>query len=233
MGLTSAADPQRAQTPIALLGGTFDPVHYGHLRFADAARRSLRLPELRLVPARDPPHREGPRASAADRVALLRLAVTEFPGLVVDECEIGREGKSYTVLTLETLRREHPDRPLWFLLGVDAFLGLPAWHRWREIFGFAHLVVTSRPDTHMVQVPPELAAELQARVTLDPTVLCSTPSGAIYFLATPPQDIAATAIRAQLAAGAAGRKAVAPLLPRAVLAYIDRHGLYAPAQDAT
>ena len=98
--------------PVALLGGTFDPVHYGHLRFADDVRRALGLDEVRLVPARDPPHRAGPAATAADRLAMLRLAVAEFPGLVVDERELRRDGKSYTVLTLEELRREEPQRPL-------------------------------------------------------------------------------------------------------------------------
>src|SRR5450432_1224000 len=96
-------------SPIALLGGTFDPVHYGHLRLADDVRRALGLPEVRLVPAGDPPHRDGPAASAADRLAMLRLAVAEFPGLIVDERELHRPGKSYTVLTLAELRREFPD----------------------------------------------------------------------------------------------------------------------------
>ncbi len=131
--------------PIALLGGTFDPVHYGHLRFADDVRRALGLDEVRLLPARDPPHRAGPAATAADRLAMLRLAVAEFPGLAVEERELRRDGKSYTVLTLEELRHEDPQRPLWLLLGADAFLGLPTWHRWREVFALAHVVVVARP----------------------------------------------------------------------------------------
>src|SRR5205809_6173855 len=98
--------------PLGLLGGTFDPVHYGHLRLADDVRRALALDEVRLVPAGDPPHRGGPRASAHDRLAMLALAAREFPGLVVDDREIERAGKSYTVLTLEALRREYGDRPL-------------------------------------------------------------------------------------------------------------------------
>ncbi len=132
-------------SPFAMLGGTFDPVHYGHLRFADEVRRSLGLKELHLVPAGDPPHRSGPVASAADRLAMLRLAVAEFPGLVVDSREVDRAGKSYTVLTLEALRREDAQRPLLLLVGADAFRGLPSWHRWRELFALAHLVVVARP----------------------------------------------------------------------------------------
>jgi len=221
-------------TPIALLGGTFDPVHYGHLRFADEVRRTLGLAELRLVPASDPPHRAGPRASAADRLAMLRLAVAEFPGLVIDEREIARPGKSYTVLTLEELRREDAQRPLLLLLGADAFLGLPTWHRWREIFALAHVVVVARPGVALAEgLPAALVPEWQARFVRDPAVLFSTPAGAIYEAYVPPQPIAATTIRAQLASGATGREAVSQLLPRAVLAYIAQHGLYAPPTDAT
>ncbi|HEY5861734.1 MAG TPA: nicotinate-nicotinamide nucleotide adenylyltransferase, partial [Casimicrobiaceae bacterium] len=123
--------------PLARLGGTFDPVHNGHVGFAEDVRRALALSEVRLVPAGDPPHRGGPSASGRDRVAMLRLAVASHPGLVVDPREVARAGKSYTVLTLEELRQEAPSRPLLLLVGADAFLGLPTWHRWREIFPLA------------------------------------------------------------------------------------------------
>lgn len=220
--------------PVAILGGTFDPVHYGHLRFADAIRRALGLPELRLVPAGDPPHRAGPRASAADRVAMLRLAVAEFPGLVVDEREVARKGKSYTVLTLEELRRDDATRPILLLLGADAFLGLPTWHRWREIFALAHLVVVARPGVGLADaLPPELVPEWNARLVRSPDCLFSTPAGAIFEAYAPPQPIAATDIRAALARGHAEQANVAQLIPREVLAYIDQHGLYATPTDAT
>ena len=219
--------------PVALLGGTFDPVHYGHLRFADDARRTLGLPEVRLVPARDPPHRDGPSASAADRLAMLRLGAAEFPGLVVDERELARPGKSYTVVTLEELRRDDPARPLLLLVGADAFRGLPTWHRWREIFALAHVIVVARPG-----VAPEadltepLAGEWRVRRVRDPAALFSAPAGAIFEARVSPQPISATVIRAQLARGPAGREAVAGLLPRDVLTYIDRHRLYSPPPDA-
>jgi len=220
--------------PIALLGGTFDPVHYGHLRFADAIRQRLGLPELRLVPARDPPHRAGPQASARDRLAMLELAVAEFTGLVVDPRELARDGKSYTVLTLEELRAEAPERPLLLLLGADAFLGLPTWHRWHELFTLAHLVVVPRPGVALADaLPPALVPEWKARLTRDPAVLFSSPAGAIYEAYVPPQPISATSIRVALAQGQAGRQEVAQLMPRAVLAYIDQHGLYSSPPDAT
>ncbi|MBK9117833.1 MAG: nicotinate-nucleotide adenylyltransferase [Betaproteobacteria bacterium] len=220
--------------PVALLGGTFDPVHYGHLRFADDARRALGLAELRLVPARDPPHRGGPAASVADRLAMLRLAAAEFPGLAIDERELARPGRSYTVLTLEELRREDPARPLLLLVGADAFHGLPTWHRWREIFALAHVVVVARPGVALeADLPEPLAAEWRRRRVREPAALFSTPAGTIYEARVSPQPISATVIRTQLARGPAGRAAVEGLLPREVLTYIDQHRLYSTPPDAT
>ncbi|HEY2818672.1 MAG TPA: nicotinate-nicotinamide nucleotide adenylyltransferase, partial [Casimicrobiaceae bacterium] len=106
--------------PLGLLGGTFDPVHYGHLRLADDMQNALALPEVRLVPAGDPPHRGEPHASAVDRLAMLDLACQEFPALIIDAREIRRTGKSYTVLTLEELRAEQPLRPLLWIIGADS-----------------------------------------------------------------------------------------------------------------
>ena len=131
--------------PLAILGGTFDPVHYGHLRAADEVRKALDLPAVRLVPAALPPHREAPLTAARDRVAMLDLAVREFPGLVVDTREIARGGKSYTVDTLRELRSEQPGMPLLLVVGADAFQGLSTWHEWRSIFDLAHVVVVPRP----------------------------------------------------------------------------------------
>jgi nicotinate-nucleotide adenylyltransferase len=221
-----------ATTPIALLGGTFDPVHYGHLRFADEVRRALGLDEIRLVPAGDPPHRDGPEASAADRVAMLRLAVEEFPGLVVDTSETERQGKSYTVLTLESLRRAHPHAPLLLLLGADAFRGLPAWHRWQDIFALAHIVVVERPGAGIEPLPSALAAQWATRHVDNPERLLQQPAGKILRVPIAPHPIAATMIRAQLGRGDASAIALRGLLPPAVLAYIGQHQLYSPRPDA-
>jgi nicotinate-nucleotide adenylyltransferase len=219
---------------IALLGGTFDPVHYGHLRFADTVRRTLGLSEVRLVPARDPPHRGSPKASAADRLAMLRLAVTEFPGLVVDDRELRRAGKSYTVDTLTDLRRDYPDHPLLLLLGADAFRGLPTWHRWRELFDLAHLVVVERPGADLeAALPMPLQTIWRERLVADPGRLFSTPAGAILMQGIAPLDVSATAIRERFAKSANASEMGGGLLPPAVLAYIDLHHLYRPRSDAT
>lgn len=223
--------------PVAILGGTFDPVHDGHLHLAQDVRRALALPEVRLVPGGDPPHRGGPAAPAQARLAMLRLAVQNQPGLVVDAREIERGGKSYTVDTLEELRAGNASRPLLLILGADAFHGLPSWHRWRDVLRLAHLVVAARPGIDLERdLPAELAPEWRSRRIADPSLLHSTPAGAIYRQAITPHPISATAIRMQLARGKAGRAAVIRLLPPSVLAYIDSHHLYPPTspppQDA-
>ena len=235
MESTAASSPTTSrQTPIAVLGGTFDPVHYGHLRFADDVRRALDLPEVRLVPVGDPPHRAGPIANAADRLAMLRLALDEFPGIVVDQRELRRAGKSFTVLTLEELRREYPDRPLLLLLGADAFRGLPSWHRWREIFDLAHLVVVERPGVDLAAgLPAPLVPYWRDRLTGNSEDLRAQPAGAIYVQAIAPHAMSATAIRDALANTHARDTGLHGLLPPAVLAYIDLHHLYRPRSDAT
>lgn len=219
---------------VGLLGGTFDPVHYGHLHAADAVRRALHLAEVRLFPAGDPPHRAAPVATAAHRLAMLELALPEFPGLTLDAREIARPGKSYTVVTLAELRAEAPQRALALILGADAFLGLPTWHRWREVFDLAHIVVVERPDAPLPATPPAPLADEWARRRVDAAeMLESAPAGAIYTLAIPPLPISATAIRRALAAGPRGIEAVRAMVPPAVLAYIDRNQLYRSRPDAT
>ena len=124
-----------------LYGGTFDPVHAGHLAVAIAARDTLHA-DVAFVPAADPPHRPAPGASAAQRAAMVALAIAGTPGLSLDERELRRDGPSWTVLTLEQARAEAgPSAPLAWLVGADAFRGLPTWHRWETLAGLAHLVV--------------------------------------------------------------------------------------------
>jgi len=224
------ADPRG--DPIALLGGTFDPVHYGHLRLADDVRRALALEQVRLVPAREPPHRSRPRASPRDRVAMLDLAVREFPGLVVDAREIERAGKSYTVDTLAALRADGPATPLALLVGADAFRGLPSWYRWKDLFELAHLIVVPRPGAALESgLSPDLATEWHARRTADPRDLRTRTAGSIYVQPVSPQPISSTAIRAALGEGHPVE--IAGLLPPAVLAYIQSNGLYTQPTHAS
>ncbi len=214
---------------LGILGGTFDPIHCAHLELARELRAALPLSAVRLVPAGDPPHRSVPVASSADRLAMVELALAGRPGLEVDAREVRRNGPSYTVVTLEELRKEDPARALALIVGADAFLGLPMWHRWRELFELAHLVVVARPGVALdLARAPALLPEWESRRTDDGNSLLATPAGSIVMQPVTAHDISATAIRRELARGTAGVDAVRGLLPSSVLAYIERNQLYRP-----
>ena len=224
---TSAADDEvsaRVTVPlrtIGLLGGTFDPIHYGHLRPAEEVREALQLAELRLIPARIPPHRPRPRAGPAQRVELVRRAVADNPSARVDERELHRDGPSYTVDTLAALRAELGDVSLCLILGYDTFLGLPTWSRWRRLFEDAHIVVTERPGA-AGPLPAPLGDELERRRSSDPADLRRSPAGRILFQAVTPVDISATGIRRALALG----ESVRYLTPEPVRQHMAEAGLY-------
>ena len=214
---------------LGILGGTFDPIHCGHLELARELGGLLPLSAVRLVPSGNPPHRGAPVASGADRLAMVELAVAGIPGLEVDAREMRRNGPSYTVVTLEELRKEDRERALALIVGADAFLGLPAWHRWRELFALAHLVVVARPGVTLdLARAPALLPEWERRRTGDARSLLATPAGSIVVQPVTAHDVSATAIRRELARGTAGVDAVRGLLPSSVLAYIERNQLYRP-----
>lgn len=185
--------------PLALFGGTFDPVHLGHLSVAWEAAELLDA-EVRLMPAHVPPHRPAPTASAAQRVAMLQAALQGQRRLTLDTRELRREGPSYTIDTLRELRAEQGERPLVLLLGADAFAGLPSWHGWRELFEYAHIGVLNRPGID-VAWSVELALEIAPRQVGDPKRLHDLPAGSVVELAVTPLEISATRIRELLAEG--------------------------------
>jgi len=219
---------------LGIVGGTFDPIHYGHLRLAADVMAALGLAEVRLIPAGTPPHRPTPVASGADRLAMTALGCAEFPGLVADGREIHRPGPSYTVTTLQALHAEDVTRPLALIIGSDAFAGLAGWHRWEQLFTLAHLVVVERPGAPPLPeaASPALQEQWLRRLTTDPSRLSRQLSGAIVRQSVTPQPISATEVRAALARGASGRAEVRGLLPASVLAYIDRNQLYRSPPDA-
>ena len=203
-----------------IYGGTFDPVHIGHLRTALELLQSLALNEVRFIPAREPPHREPTRASAAVRWRMLEAALGGQPGFVLDDRELQRAGPSYTVDTLESLRVEQPRRSLALILGMDAFTGLPDWHRWEQLFQFAHLIVVHRPGAGL-PTDGEIGELLAARGISDPALLASG-AGHILEWAVTSLDISASAIRRSVAAGEDPRF----LVPDAVRDIIRETGCY-------
>src|SRR6185312_5548796 len=186
--------------PIAILGGTFDPVHIGHLRVAWEAAEALDA-QVRLIPAQVPPHRAAPVATAEQRVRMLQLALAGQQRLMLDTRELDRAGPSYTFDTLQSLRAEFGDtRALILLLGADAFAGLPTWHRWRELFELAHIVVLTRPG-HAAAWPAELAEVAVARRTQAAHQLGETAAGHVFELAVTQLEVSASQVRAMLADG--------------------------------
>ena len=225
MGDFDPSAPVTASEPaprrIGVLGGTFDPVHIGHLRGALEVAETLALDELRLTPSARPPHRDKPQVSAKDRLAMVECAVAGVAPLVVDARELQRNKPSYTIDTLELMRAELAvSDQVFLLLGWDAFCGLPTWHRWEELLQHCHILVLQRPDADS-EPPDALRNLLAARSVSDPLAL-KGPSGQIAFVWQTPLAVSATQIRQLLASG----KSVRFLVPDAVLAYIDAHGLY-------
>jgi len=206
---------------IGIFGGTFDPVHFGHLRAVLEAREKLQLDEFRLVPAGRPPHRALPVASAADRLAMLRLAVTGQPGMVVDDREIQRAGNSYMVDTLADIRQESGDVPLLLLVGQDAANSLDTWHDWKRIFKLAHLVVMRRPESRL-RWTGELEECVKNRLTESPERLKEETAGFVLTLEVTQLAISSTGIRDILFAG----QSPGYLLPDSIIDYIRENRLY-------
>ena len=203
---------------IGILGGTFDPVHYGHLRSALEVKEMLGLSEVRLIPSAQPPHRQQPSTPALMRLEMLKLAVESQAGLIVDDRELKRDGASYMVDTLSSLRQDFITEPLLLFIGSDAFNQLTTWHEWQHLFDFAHIVVMTRPGYNIVHLDPFL----NARVTKIRRELAQNSAGKLYFQQVSQLDISATTIRNRIAE----QQNPGFLLPDIVIAYIRQHQLY-------
>ena len=213
--------------PIGILGGTFDPIHHGHLRLAQEAYEQCRLSQIRFMPSGTPPHRTAPLASAAHRLQMVSLALQGQPGFAVDEREVLRTDPCYSVDTFSALRAEMgSQQPLCLLLGSDAFLQLHSWHQWEKLFELTHIVVMQRPGrpvgNAMAQADGGLSKQYQSRLAPSPQLLHESPNGLVVVLDMPQLDISATDIRSR----AAQHKNLRYLLPDAVAHYIQINQLY-------
>lgn len=208
---------------IILYGGTFDPVHHGHLAVAEAAQAAFRT-DIIFLPSADPPHRPPASASAGQRAEMVELAIAGHPGFSCDRRELHRPGPSYSLLSLREWRAETgPLQPIAWLIGMDSFLGLPDWYAWRGLFELSHFIVVDRPGHCVQSLPAELASVCAQRWADTPDLLDATPAGRVFHLQMPPRLESATAVRA----GLAGNDGLDADLPDSVSAYILHNRLYA------
>lgn len=214
---------------VGLLGGTFDPIHCGHLDVARAARQALGLDEVWLIPARHPPHRNAPVASAAHRFAMAALAVAGDASLRLCDVEMERDGPSFTIETLDVLELRYPEvrGAFVFVTGADAFRDIRTWRRWHELVDRCHFAVVSRPGEPSAGLRDALP-ELADRMYEAPGTLPTKPG--IFLIEALTAAVSSTEVRTALAAG----RPLEGLLPAAVATYAERHRLYpAPADPET
>lgn len=208
--------------PLGILGGTFNPIHRGHIQSALELCERLALKEMRLMPSAVPPHRELPTCSAARRAQMVRLAAAEHTCLQCDDRELQRSGPSYTIDSLADIRAEEgTERSIILVMGADAVAALDGWHRWRELTGFSHILVIARPGW---QLPREgiVADWLQQHLTRSLETLQHTSCGAVLVQELTPHNVSSTEIRRLIAAAESPRE----LVPEPVWQYIKKQGLY-------
>jgi nicotinate-nucleotide adenylyltransferase len=213
--------------PLALLGGTFDPVHFGHLRLAEELAESLDIEQVRFIPAGQPPHRGSPRAQAQHRLEMVRRAIDGNPRFILDDRELRRAAPSYSVDTLAGLRAELPPRtPLVLFMGADAFMGLTTWHEWRQLFELAHIAVAQRPGFSTAAwedaLPDPLRRLLATHRGEQADEILDKPFGRIFLQRITQLDISASQIRERALRGQSLRY----LLPDAVIDYLNENHLY-------
>ena len=187
---------------IGIFGGTFDPVHYGHINPALSIKQALNLTQIRFIPNRIPPHRELPWLNVEQRLSFLKIALKGYPDVVIDERELNRDGPSFMVDTLTSLRSDFPGEDLCLIIGMDAFLGITTWFQWRSLFELCHLVVTTRPGFNESTIINRMSAEdyqfLSSKMVAGADALRPRETGKILLKSVPQLDISSTKIREKL-----------------------------------
>jgi len=216
--------------PIGIWGGSFDPVHNGHLHLATTFLKELDLAELRFVPLNNPAHRPAPLASSEQRLEMLKLTVENHALLKVDDCELRGDEISYTINTLKLLRKNIGDTPLCMLIGMDNFKTLNSWHQWRSLLDYAHIVIADRPgndaQNNNDKMDDEMREFMDSHITKSVTDLHQQPAGCIIKLDIPMLDISSTQIRDNFQSGSKSNIKSESLLPDKVLDFIQTHHLY-------
>ena len=204
---------------VGVFGGTFDPIHWGHLRTVSEVQVQLGLSRVLIIPVNIPPHRSTPMAASRHRISMIQLALKQMPQLKCDDREIRRGGTSYTFFTVQELRQEFGEIPLCLILGLDSFLDLPNWYRWNEILDYVHIVVMRRPGWELPASLPDWCSDA---VVGNPLDFEKKPYGNVYYMSVPSIDITSTVIRNELSFNSYINNA----LPSSVLGYIRRNKLY-------
>ena len=225
--MTHVSDPSplsQPLKPIGVYGGTFDPIHYGHLRPNLELCEFFDMQEVRFIPAFIPPHREAPASSAQLRREMVALAIASEVRFILDERELQRGGPSYMVDTLKSLRADFPDNPLCLLLGMDAFLGINHWYHWQELLDYAHIIVSQRPDSGFEQPQhwPQEIADFYQHNKGDKEQVQNHLQGVISLQPVTQLAISATDIRNRLK----NHQSVRYLMPDNVINLIEYHHLY-------
>lgn len=207
--------------PIGILGGTFDPIHLGHLRMAIELQQSLSLDHVRIIPCYQPVHRKNPEAPAHQRLKMIEIAVQTEPALRVDACEIERKGPSYTIHTLQFLREKFPHQPLSIIMGIDALLSFTSWYQWESILKLSHLIIAYRPNYQLPQtgIVSEL---LNTHSVTDRHRLREIEGGNILLHPVTSIDISSTDIRKQISQG----RNIRYLVPDSVYDFVKKNAIY-------
>lgn len=208
--------------PVGILGGTFDPVHIGHLRLALEVHQQLGLQEVRLVPVYSPPHREPPVATPEQRLTMLKLGAAKTNGLTVDDVEIRRQGTSYTIDTVKSLRKIYPETPLCLIIGMDQFGKLDTWRDWTSLPEYVHFIIVNRTGANAEIKNPEAADLCSSRLVEDVGKIHDSPAGRIYKIDIPLIEISSTRIRKLVEEN----KSIKHLTTVDVITYINDESLY-------
>lgn len=208
---------------IGIFGGTFNPIHFGHLRMAEELRKQLDLDEVRFIPSANPPHKTEPDVSAKQRAEMVELAISDHPNFILETCELNRTGPSYTIDTLKQLYASSGDDALCLIMGTDAFLKFDTWHQWQEILNYCHIVLVQRPSTGTEDGLNETLKQwLSEHYTEDVDALLEVKSGLIHMQAITPLSISSTMIRESIQE----KTSIKYLTPNAVIEYIRKKNLY-------
>ncbi|ABE54084.1 nicotinate-nucleotide adenylyltransferase [Shewanella denitrificans OS217] len=213
---------------IGILGGTFDPIHYGHIRPALEVKNALNLDSIWLMPNHIPPHKAGPKTGTAHRLAMVQLVCSQHNEFELCDIEINRDTPSFTVTSLQQLTQAYPEHEFYFIMGMDSFIQLDRWYQWQTLFELCHIVVCQRPGWQLEYTSP-MATLMQIKVqqqAIKGNSIKETKVGSIFPVNITAQDISSTEIRAQISAQSMNNQALSPLLPANIIDYIKQHQLY-------